>query len=283
VRLVATAVTLAVVAIAAVMLAGGGSPSIVARAYAAIDSTGVIVHYVETDRFPYAIDSSLRGYGSVVRIAQVWVSGTRSHLVARDHVVGFGKRQTSSQEDIATRGSVQEAWNGENNSIFIAPVAESDPAGRCPKVAALGPMCSGVNNDPITIVRRLYRSGRLHAAGQATFDGRRVDVIAGQQNSRALPWKVVLVSVRVLVDPKTFLPLQVQEKYTVGARSVSATTTISGYQRLPLSDSNRGLLELRPHPGAHVVCGFAQGGHAAARTRPSSGIARGMADSCMRP
>jgi hypothetical protein len=85
------------------------------------------------------------------------------------------------------------------------------------------------------------------------------------KNTRSNP------TVQVFVDAKTFIPIEIRVQY--GPKPWPAypvqVTTISDYQRLPLTRSNRALLRMRPHPGARALCpGRGAGGPA----RPGSTV-----------
>jgi len=62
--------------------------------------------------------------------------------------------------------------------------------------------------------------------------------------------------VTIFVDARSFLPVKVIVQY--GPRPWPAypvaITTITDYQRMQLTASNRGLLRMRPHPGAALTC-----------------------------
>jgi len=109
------------------------------------------------------------------------------------------------------------------------------------------------------VLRSLYRSGRLHSAGQTTLDGHRVDVITTRgATPRTTGQQTILPRVRALVDPRTFVPISIQETLVFTPPRVpptTLTTTITGYQRLALTPHNRQLLSMRPHPHARIERG----------------------------
>lgn len=221
-----------IAAIAFVALSTGGGPSIVARAYAAISGRGVIVHYVQ-----------VRGGGPVRLTIETWLSGSRRRTDTTT-VMGQNLMRTETTID----GDRYETYVPKANTLI------KGPAGR-PLPASLLGVESGTQ-DPLDVVRHLYRSGQLHAAGNATLHGRRVDVIAGHKmaaNGRSL-------NVRVLVDPRTFVPLELQMTWDANTSSAkTSTTTITGYRHLTLTNHNRRLLMLAAHPDARVIyapCGW---------------------------
>jgi hypothetical protein len=70
---------------------------------------------------------------------------------------------------------------------------------RCAAIDVLEGCVLSENNSPIAALRALFRSGLIHAAGHATVDGRRVQVLTGQSHD---------LSIRALVDEHTFLPVR---------------------------------------------------------------------------
>jgi len=93
-------------------------------------------------------------------------------------------------------------------------------------------------DNPVTILRELYEQHRLTDAGEVTEGSRRLDALVTTSGT----------AIRILVDPESFVPVQITE--TSGG--TSGTTTISGYQVLPVNDTTSQLLEFAPHPGATV-------------------------------
>lgn len=225
------AAVIAVVAAILVIGAGGG-PSIVARAYAATDPAGVIVHYVETSH------SSLQAKSRVPDIAEIWTYGQDSHqiLYAND---------PKRRQDIVTS-------NGQSQTLAFGNLAimPSWPANtRCAAAIVLEGGCAeGQNNSPIDALRRLYRSGQIHATGHTTINGRRVDVLTGSSQD---------LYVRALIDARTSLPVKVTMTETFpqgrGARPVTDALTITDYQRLPVTPANLEFLALPAHPHVRVI------------------------------
>ena len=236
-RLIAALTLTAMVVTLVIVVTAGGGPSIVARAYAATSSDGVIVHYIQTLQFRSS-SGSLQ-----TAVHDVWASGRQRHLI----VTGSDLKQGT--EEIAFNGSEVQNYHFPAGTLYTYRVSARALARGCGSIGILLGECgrSGQSN-PLTALRRLYESGRLHAAGQTNFDGRLVDVIAGSSQG---------VRLRALVDPHNFVPIKIQLVQQLvrppGFSPVQLTTTVTHYQRLPLTPRDHPLLLMRGHPHARVV------------------------------
>jgi hypothetical protein len=222
----ATAVlTLPTAAVVALLVTGGTAASLVTRAYAAIAGSGKIVHFVESvSRTPARL-------GDRVSI-EIWSSGprTRSIVTLRET---FGGEPLVIRSQLISDGTRLIAIAGSQLEV-------SDTKANC--VLLLG-FCDGRTGNPVAVVSSLYRSGRLHAAGQASFQGRRLDVIAGTTTGPADR----RLAVRLLVTPRSAVPVEITTS-EAGGRAATLTATISQYEQLPLTKQTRSLLVLsRPH------------------------------------
>jgi hypothetical protein len=231
----------AVMALAVLLVTSGsgGGLSVVARAYAAASSNGTIIHYVMSSRQRPAQTNHVPWKYADTH-GQVWVSGRRRHLIeALSFVPGHG----SLSHEIVVDGDHVENFQG--NTIVESTTQSA--SGSCAALVSCG---AGVPADPLAEIRSLYKAGQLRAAGQTTVGHRRVDVIVSQD-----------ATVRVLVDPRTFIPIQITQ--TFGSQpwpvSPTVTTTITHYQRLALTPHNNKLLNLLPHPRARIACVSASG------------------------
>ncbi len=253
-----TPVALAAVVVAAllVLTTGGAAPSVVARVYAAIRTDGVIVHYIETFQSRDATGTHR------LSTTEVWAAGSRRHLI-----ISFRRQPGQAKGDgllteVTSNGGHGERYSdgagGTIGKLTLPAALTSD----CRSTAGLNPSCVLSNgSDPLAVLRRLYRSGRLHAAGQTTLDGHRVDVIATRGATPRTTGQTILPRVRALVDPRTFVPISIQETFVFTPPRVTRvppttlTTTITDYQRLALTPHNRQLLAMRPHPHARIERG----------------------------
>ncbi|HEY5429598.1 MAG TPA: hypothetical protein VIK04_10815 [Solirubrobacteraceae bacterium] len=233
-RLAAVLALAAVTVAVLVLLTAGGGPSIVARAYAATSTDGVIVHYIQTLRF--------RGGATKPQTAvtEVWTSGQRRHLIL---VPGTSQRY---EEITLDNGNVERYFNGKLSHSSVPATVLARPCGSI--AILLGGYCDrSEQTSPLAALRALYKSGRLHAVGQTTANGRRVDLLEGSSGT---------VGVRALVDPQTFVPIEIEMTQTFTTdpriRPIVVTATITDYQRLALTVRNRQLLLMRSHARARV-------------------------------
>ncbi len=263
-RLALTAAAVATLIAAVIAFAGSGNPgpSVLAQAYAATNSAGVILHYTfstyepQTERGPGALVTELSSS------AQVWATGDRSHLLEISTTRLTEGRRIKRVTEIATapgRFTVYIQGPDTPRGVIIHL-----PATKTPCVGglqnAIAPALTGCEN-PIDALRQLYRLKALHGAGTAKLDGRTVDVLSGSPDPPPHPaalqqtWRVT-----VLVDPRTFYPLEVKETQTERVRrhgerpaSLTVISRFGRFERIPLTAGSRRLLVLDPHPGARVI------------------------------
>jgi hypothetical protein len=229
---------LAIVASAGLALlitVGGGGSSVVARAYAATDPAGVIVHYVETTSFQQQSGSP--------QTLEVWIYGDQSHQILNP------EDPKNRQDIVASHGHVYTLMDGQLMTSLYSP-AEI----RCPAAGILSGCVLSDNNSPIAALRALYRSGEIHLTGHTTLDGRRLDVLTGRSGN---------LTIRALVDGHTFVPVKVTMTRTliwprtkVPRAPSTVIQTITDYQRLPVTASNLRRLALPPHRHARVLRSF---------------------------
>lgn len=182
----ALALAATLVAVALVLTAGGG-PSIVARAYAATNTNGVIVHYIQTLQFQ-------RSFGkSETPVHDVWVSGQQRHLI----VPGSDQKT----DEITINGSEVQNYLPGGTLATYRLTAATLARGCGPTGVLLGQCGRSDEPNPLATLRHLYQTGRLHAAGQTTIGGRRVDLITDSSQA---------VRLRAVIDPHTFIPIKIQ-------------------------------------------------------------------------
>jgi hypothetical protein len=234
-RLPALGLALAALAATIVLTTSNGTPSIVARAYAATDPSGVIVHYVETLTF------SGGGSRAKTTVRDVWRSGQRLHIIVAPN-------NPIATDDIAIDG--RDVHNYTQNTIAIYKLPATFGRGSCTPGQVLAQLCNNTaQEDPVAALRRLAHDGRLHSTGPTTLDGRRIDRLAGTTDG---------YTITALVDPHTFLPIKVQATERIPRPRIFGppqylTTTVTNYQQLTTSPHNDKLLLLQAHPGARVV------------------------------
>jgi hypothetical protein len=222
--------------IAAMLFSLGGGPSIVQRAYAAIDPTGVIVHYVETTVSPEPADRQQVAY---------WLHGLDSR-----QVVNVDNSNPKYRQDIVTSGGLLR--NLGLGKLVITPVGPTPT--RCAQALVLLGDCAGVPGaTPMNGLRSLYHSGRMHVAGHTTVNGRPVDVLVGSIHSGVIGE----LKVKALVDAHTFSPVRVTITDALpkgnAKTGIVNVLTITHYQRLPVTPRTLKLLALPAHPGVPVI------------------------------
>jgi hypothetical protein len=94
--------------------------------------------------------------------------------------------------------------------------------------------------DPFTELRKQLDAGDLRDDGIVTHDGKQVRrLVRVQKNQRAFTQEFIYY-----MDPKTFTPLGGRMALTVkGRRTFSTEFVISKYERIPLTDESRKLLQ----------------------------------------
>ena len=64
------------------------------------------------------------------------------------------------------------------------------------------------------------------------------------------------LQLRALVDRNTFVPIEIATTFGSGGKPVlSTTSTITSYERLPITAQSDTLLDMAPHPHTPVQCG----------------------------
>jgi hypothetical protein len=217
------------VVIGAITATDDPTPSVAARAFAATDTNGGVVTFKEQTELrwgPQASDSrSVSG--------EVWLSGSRSRSTwaSNDNQGAPSGNETDEQVD---EGSTFRNYQAQQNTILEGTL----PTG----TNAADKIVTG-QGDPVTVLRELYEQHRLADAGEVSEDGRRLDALVTTSGT----------AIRILVDPESFVPVQVTEHSSVTSSGETlSTTTISDYQVLPVNNTTSQLLQFASHPGATV-------------------------------
>jgi hypothetical protein len=218
--------------LALLLTVGGGGSSVVARAYAATDPAGVIVHYVETTTFQHQSGGP--------QTLEVWTYGDQSHQILN------ADDPKNRQDIVAGHGLVYTLMDGRLMTSLYSPADI-----RCPAADILSGCVLSENNSPVAALRVLYRSGQIHLTGHTNVDGRRLDVLGGRSGH---------LSIRALVDGHTFVPVEVTMTQTltsprtkVPLLPTTVVQTITDYQRLQVTATNLRRLALPPHRHARVL------------------------------
>lgn len=216
------------VAFAILLVTSGGSrheSSILAKAYAATDSRGVILHY--RDRMMLTVS----GRTHLVRSAEVWMSGSRVRSRALDAAGQLVESALSAHREMiydASRNRITELTFVHASSMLSS---ENIPIWM---------------SNPITALHSWYAQGRLRFARRESRRGRLYDVlISTGRPAGARP------GTRVLVEAHTFIPVEISNRTDENGKPAARWTVhFSAFQRLPLTTSSRAELRLAPHPGA---------------------------------
>jgi hypothetical protein len=262
-RLAIPSLALAVAAVGlvvALVVSPGSGPSLVARAYAATSTGGEILHYTATTVFA-GVDKH-DDYAAAERsTSSVWAYGSQARSLTREWFGPPRGRKTLLENEYATKAGHAQSFQGPSarypHGVLLVNTNPVVAGKECDSLLAtrslpLQAACGG----PLEVVRNLYRSGRLHAVGHASYRGRTVDVLIGVDPGLVLPRGVpspdTKEDVRVLVDPATFEPLEVAAAPNSGTNPPTVITFAS-LQRLTPSSQNLKLLQMKPHLDACVT------------------------------
>jgi hypothetical protein len=298
------AASCAAVAAVALWPSVGGSPDVIARAAAALDQPGTILHfkanvYWHDSPTPINADPS----HTLGQTIEEWQSPGARQL----HVVESGPENPGGDEYAENwDAKTAEGYNGELNQLIdLTDPSFFDPARRSPAgtnpATLLGLGGQDVTDDLESLVQEAEGGVQnIHVAGQTTIRGSsvyelRIDytvpVVADPSgatitNPTGLPTTPVRLSTLVYVDSQTFLPVRIVDlgppAPAVGPGAVvERVTDYVLAERLPDTPQNQGLLGLSPHPGATEVAGPTASSSGLARVRVkgadragSSGLAR---------
>jgi len=225
-------ITAAAVAIIILLSGGPGGASLVDRAYAAIDGNGVIVHFVETAR-------SRPDLGGDVATAQVWIAGKRVRAIITTRGEIAGRIEVKRHEVIVNGDRITNIGDGH---------VRTQTGQEC---APLLGFCDGTTGNPFSAIKSLYKSGRLRQVRNQTLRGRKVGVIVGTLNglsSHPLNGLSSTITMRIFVDPKTAVPIEIVENAgvidVVNRRRIDRiiTSVITNYGQLPMTAKNEALL-----------------------------------------
>ncbi len=239
--------------------AGSGNPT----------RRGLLAHYrARTVYRPAASGGASFAYE--VDSADVWVWGAVRHRIDTAYFYsGNGRRQGAALRlELMTDGRRLEHFQA--GSLASAGELDESSAGVQDAPCLLIVDCaSAVSVDPAAEVKHLYQTGALMVVARGKrLNGRPVDELKSANARTTRVYPVVII----FVDVRSFLPVEIVAQY--GPRpwpaDPASTTTISDYQRLQPTAGNRRLLQMRPHPGAKLLCD-GPGGAAPSTPAPAHG------------
>ena len=215
----------------------------------------VLLHYHVQSTF---VPNSGSGFAYEITARDIWVSGRSIHNAVTSRYFSGGRLIRETRRESVTNGRRLETFSagssdptgqlvespartgGSSCGPFFSPVALGD----------LGEFCGAGFRDPAAALRQMYDLGEL------TLVVRNTGLPAQPLDELKLPYPGWVVD--IFVKHGTFIPVDVFAHHgpvTVNAAtSKQITATVSDYQRLPLTPSNRRLMQMRPHPGARVIC-----------------------------
>ncbi len=224
------------------------APSIAAKVLTATDSSHAIVHYVadvaQRDLQPPARPSRHTRW-------EVWLAGNRAHILV--YQAGRSGRFFLRAELAVDADRIEVYRPPQFGDTITKGVLPRTPTTCTPALT----MCGFRAVDPVAILRRLASGGSLHQAGQAVLAGRKATVLENHGTKGLLmPDSRWTVALRALINPHTSVPILIAT--TIGPQgkpALSTTSTITGYQRLPVNARSQALLNMSGHADAHVRCG----------------------------
>jgi hypothetical protein len=235
------------VVVAIALGAGEGTPSPVAAG-----GSGAIVRYHALTVVSPA-PASGASFRDEVDVADVWIRGAVRHRVETGHFYSWRGKPTGGtvRLEIFTDGRRLEDFEAGPLAPrgMLTEGRLASPSLICPLIVACGP---DVSTDPVAEVRLLVERGVLKLVSRGVrFDQTTVNVLES-----VTPAMVV----KVFVDARSGVPVEIAAMDGKGANRWVTTTRISGYRRLAPTAANLARLRMRAHPGARVVCSGAGGG-----------------------
>jgi hypothetical protein len=253
---VAGAVAAAVAVVVLTPFVRGGSGDVIARAAAALNQPGTILHLDAEIRVrdTRAEERSLEPDGRVDTTMEIWqTAGGRQERVVYDDALEFA-------EDWDTKSALSYEPD-RNRLVRITDPEWFDPEQRVPPDADGFDWGTGnVSDDLAELLDRARRGEEnLRLVGETTIRGipvhelrieHTVDTVvrpvAGEE-ARDLPDAVEIFRV-IYVDRETFLPVRLLEGGP--GEQVNSITDFHTAERLPRTAENERLLRMSPHPGA---------------------------------
>jgi hypothetical protein len=229
-----------------------GPDGILEQAVAAVSQDDAIYAIAHRERH---VTRPLEGRGRVQRDSAfrrywLWAGGRRSRFLDyRLRPNGEpGRLMTESVSD----GSGLSWWNADTNEIIVLDRSGEPEDPQSPPEDDDYP---GVNPflEPGAQLRALVDDGSLRVAGRTRLRGRSAYVLVSGRLSNPSPG-IESERVTYLVDSRTFLPLALRMRVVAdlvhGRELMTTRVDYLRYERLPVTDANKALLRMSPHPGA---------------------------------
>jgi hypothetical protein len=242
-RVAVAAAAVVAVALGALSLLPGDEPE---RA-SAIERAAAALGHADGDILHVVTHSTLTGPGGEVlrrERTEAWQATSEPYDMRQVITSDAG-----TARELAVRDGHPEVYDGRSDTISALPPALALPAG--PAQPPLPNTGAPIPDDHLdtaperlrTEILDLLRSGEAREDGHITVDGHEAVRIVAPA-----------LDMRLLVDAETYQPIE----WTVPVTGIGThpdrgllTTTFATYERLPASDANLALLDLRAqHPGA---------------------------------
>jgi hypothetical protein len=250
------AVLAGAVLVAVDLLDRGGDPDggIVARAAAAVSREDAI--YAVSERLTItslplaqtAPHDRVRG-DRVYRRWWVWSGGHRSRFL--DYAVRPDGSRGALQTEFAFDGDRMTTWAADTNTVVTL---DRRGAGNGPS-SFEGNAYPGFDpyGDPGAQLRDHVQHGRLRVAGRTRVRGRDAyRLVSGTFDPKG---EVRAERVTYAVDARSYLPIEVRVSVRMPRQRVVLRVEYLRYDRLPVTEANRRLLEIGAHPGAQRAGG----------------------------
>jgi hypothetical protein len=219
----------------------GPGPGVIEKAVAAVTREDVVYHVLQR---AHATGAGFPERGPTVYSESWHTTDGRVHAKT---FAADGSRRGRLLDEVAgrrrpgrTSGPALQ-YDPRENTITESGVGRAPDADAVPDLDPFG--------DPAAQLRALEEEGRLRLAGTTRVGGGRAYRLVSDSTTR---WRgFAFERVEYLVDSETYLPLSQRVSVRVDSeRTYKLFTRFLVYERLPLNEKNRALLDLDPHPGA---------------------------------
>jgi hypothetical protein len=135
------------------------------------------------------------------------------------YVHSTGGHVSTFPTETASDGLRAEGYQSNSNTLVEGQVPPPSPGNGCRPIMS----CTAARvTDPVAALRQLCRAGRLRDDGRAMAVGRALDVLVDGRAPAAT---------RTLVDPQTFVPVEIVQRCRSSPGALTVTTMIEGALR----------------------------------------------------